>query len=472
MDNDDFDFLEDQEITDALKRYEKMLITRELSYFDVIELEHIIDFYIDEAKLNEALELVEFGMKQHPGSFALLSKKAGLLYYLGKTQETYELVEELLKVETKNPDLLFLKGSSLLVLGHGGSASMAFKEALENAFDNKDEFYFNIGMGYENTGNYSEAITYYLQAHNAYPDFDSVLFELAYCYEKIGEDYKAIEFYNKFLDLDTFSDTAWFNLGIIYNKLGLDKKAAEAYEYALVINEDFASAWFNLGNCYVVLRKYKKAIEALQKYLEFDESNDEMSCVIADCFIQLRKNTDAFNWYQTAITYNKKNHRAWFGSGLIMNIEKDYHAAYKYFRKATNIQEDNPDYWSFLGKVSLKLNLFGETVEAFEKVCQLTPNRITGWLKLSDIYHRSGQNYKAISVLEDALIHHPMNTVIQYRLAAYHLESMNEKVAVKHLKNALSSDFKRHTLLFESFPDAQNMESIRNLILKYKRINS
>lgn len=472
MDREPNNFQEDEDIFEVVQRYEEMLNTGENIYFDVFQLEHIIDNYIEDGKLYPALQVVDLGLKQHPSSINILSKKANILLNLGETATALSLVNNLLMIEETNPELFLLKGSSQLILGEEELAEKSFQEAIRYSFDDKLETFYSIGYAYEQSGNFQKAISYFFKVYLIDPAYEVVLFELAFCYEKIGEDYKCIQFYNKYLDLDAFSDTAWFNMGIVYNKLEKHRKAAEAYELSLAINEDFPNAWYNLGNTYIRWKKYGKAIPALQKYLESDEANDEIHCMVGDCLIQTKQYDLAFDSYQKALTYNKNNDRGWFGSGLIMKYKGDYHAAYNYLKKAAKLDENNSDYWFFIAKVSNKLNLYQDTTEAYEKVCELTPERLSSWLKYAEIVHQKGLIIQAITILDTALEHHPSNSMILYRLAAYHLESMNEKNAVKHLEKALSIDYNHHFYLFESYPEAQFNDSVKSLISRFKKINS
>jgi len=467
MNKEQYNFHEDEEIVEAIQRYEEMLKTGEMYYFDVFQIEHIIDNYIEEGKLYPALKVVDLGLIQHPASLNILIKKASILFNLGETNTALSLIENLLLIEDSNPELFLMKGSAHLALSDLLNAKKSFDKAVKFTFENREEIYFNIGYSYEQAGHFKKALSYFSKVHQLNGRFDAVLYEMAYCYEKVGDNYKSIEYYNKYIDIDTFSDTAWFNLGIVYNKIEKHRKAAEAYEYSLVINDDFPSAWFNLGNTYMLRRKFDKAIEAFVRFLKYEDSSDDICCMIGDCYIQTRNHSLAFEYYQKAISFNKQNDRAWFGSGLIMKINNDYHAAYKYLRKAVNIDEKNSDYWFFIAKICGKLNLFTETTEAYEKVCELAPGRLSSWLKYSELLHHKGMIIRAIHILETGLIYHPLNALLHYRLSAYYLESLNEKNAVKHLKKALLVDSSHHNYLFELYPEAQLNPSIIKTISKF-----
>ncbi len=467
MNKEQYNFHEEEEIDEIIQRYEEMLKSGETFYFDVFQIEMIIDSYIEEGNLYPALKVVETGLEQHPGSINILIKKASILLNLGETNSALSLINSLLLIEGTSPDLYLMKGTAHLVLGDLNEAKDNFAKTLKYSFGNNEENYYNIGYAYEQANHFKKALSYFLKAFALNEKNEMVLYEIAYCYEKTGDNYKSIEFYNKYLDIDSFSDNAWFNLGILYNKLEKHKKAIEAYEFAVAINDDFASAWFNLGNSYMLRKNFSKAIDAFTEFLRFDDSSDEICCIIGDCHINNRDHEKAFEFYQRAVTFNKKNDRAWFGSALAMKLINDYHAAYKYLKKAVNIDYDNSEYWLFMAKICRKLNLRSETETAYERVCELNPGKLTGWLKLSEHLHHNGMINKAISILETSLFYHPANAVLHYRLSAYYFESMNEKNAVKHLKKALLVDADKQNYLFDILPEARLNETIVKLIDKY-----
>lgn len=469
MNKEQYNFHEEEEIVEAIQRYEEMLKSGEMFYFDVFQIEHIIDSYIEEGKFYQALKVVELGLELHPSSTNILIKKAGILFNIGETTSALSLIDNLLLIEDSNPELFMMKGASYLILGDLSNAKVNFEKAIKFSFENIEDTYYSIGYSYEQAGQFKKALSYFVKAHELNRSNEAILYEMAYCYEKVGENYKSIEFYNKYLDIDVFSDTAWFNLGIVYNKIDKHLKAARSYEFSLVCNEDFPSALFNLGNSYLLCRKYEKAIEAFVQFLKFDEACDEICCLIGDCYIKLRNQDLAFEFYQKALTYNKLNDRAWYGSGLIMKLKCDYHAAYNYLKKAVNIDDKNSEYWYAIARVCVKLNLLSETIDAYEKVCENTPGRLSCWLKYSELLFDKGMIDRAITVLETGLIYHSHNVLILFRLTAYYLESMNEKNALKHLKKALSVDSNRLNYLFELYPEAMSNQSVLKLVSKFKK---
>ena len=91
--------------------------------------------------------------------------------------------------------------------------------------------YNNMGIAYDNKGNYDEAIACYKKAIKLNPDFVM----------------------------------AYGNLGIAYYSKGNYDKAIACYEKAIELNPDFADAYYNMGTAYQYSGKKDKANECFQK---------------------------------------------------------------------------------------------------------------------------------------------------------------------------------------------------------------
>lgn len=67
-DNEDLGF-------NPLIKYEQMLADQSNAYFDVEEMEEIIDHYMEQEQLDDALDACQFGLSQHPNEASLLILK-------------------------------------------------------------------------------------------------------------------------------------------------------------------------------------------------------------------------------------------------------------------------------------------------------------------------------------------------------------------------------------------------------------
>ena len=64
----------------SLSKFESMLKTNSVYFFDSIEFEEIIHYYIDSGKTSLAKKAIKLALKQHPKSVVLKLLKAELLF--------------------------------------------------------------------------------------------------------------------------------------------------------------------------------------------------------------------------------------------------------------------------------------------------------------------------------------------------------------------------------------------------------
>lgn len=450
-----------------MKRYEEMLKKGRQLYFDVFQLEHIIDNFLEEGKIFPAFQAVEMGLNQHPSSIALKTKKVGILINMGEINQALDLCNQLIKIEDTNHELHLLQGSCYLLLGEDAPAKTAFNNSVKFSIEDKPETIFNIGFAYEQNGNFEVAIEYLKEAVYLDPLNEEAIYELAYCLEKIDENEKSIKYYNQYLDIDAYSDSAWFNLGILYTKMEKYKESIEAYDYALAINDEFPNAWFNMGHSNVLLNNFEDAIEAFTQYLKIDPENDEVQCLIGECYFNLKNYSKAKYHLNKSIKINPLNSKALHSLGILSNVEDNSILAIKYIRKAVNIEEENSQYHITLASTATVLKYDNEAISSYETACELEPEELSYWLSFSQMLFQSGRVIKSLETLKLALTHHDNNPLIKYRLAAYLLESGKNKEAENYLKQALKTDYENHGFLYDSYPDAKQMSSVSNLIEKY-----
>jgi tetratricopeptide (TPR) repeat protein len=462
-------YREDREIDEAVHRYEEMLRKGATRYFDVFQIEQIVERYIDEGKIYPAFEAVDLGITQHPESIALKAKKVSILFNMGEIARALKMANDLLKIEKNNVELLLLKGSSLLMLEKQHEAEMAYSEALKcSDSDDRDETLFNIGYSYQQNNLFKKAIRYFNEVILDNPMHEAALYELAFCYEQIDQNEKSAEVYNKYIDIDTFSDSAWFNLGIVYTKLERIEESIEAYEYALTINEDFPNAWFNHAHSLMLLKKYEQAIESFNAYLKYDDQSDEVFTLIANCYTRLRNRDASILHYRQAVAVNEKNDRAWYGCALELFGAKKYRHAYNCILKAVKYSDVIFDYFLLYAKIAAKLKYYNIAIDAYEKTINLDNSKRSVYLSYAAFLFKAGMVVLAINTLERALETFSSDSLIMYRLAAYNLDAGDEKSAAFYLKKAMNSDSAKTIYLFKVYPEAMSFKSIARIINNYQ----
>jgi tetratricopeptide (TPR) repeat protein len=142
--------------------------------------------------------------------------------------------------------------------------------------------------------------------------------------------------------------------------------------------------------------------------------------------------------------------------------------AQTFIKKAISLEDDNADFWSMAAKIHAELNEEMEAIDSFEMATSLEPENIENWLSYSEMFYDFDDTDRAIEVLKTANKINKSNAFLNYRLTAYLLDKNEELEAVCHFEKALKIDYSKQNELFEFYPEASKIESIKKLISQYQ----
>ena len=350
MEEDKFGFSYEEDVKHAVQKFERMRKNNENYFFDVIEFETIIDYYIESNNALKAFEAATLATEQHPNSVSIQLRKARVLLDKGRAVEALGILKKLENIEPGNHEIYIAKGTALGMLGDIQGAKKMFDFSLTLDSEDVENILFSITSVLQNLNYYKYLIPYLSRLIEMEPEFKAHLYDLAYAYEKIEDFENSIKYYLEYLEEEPFSDSAWYNLGIIYNKLELYDKAMEAYDYALVINSQNTFALFNKGNILSNVERYADAIPVYHEYLENEPDSFEAMTYLAECYEKLNEITMARKYYQEAIELAPDFADPWFGLGIIALNTGNTDDSLIFFRKAVRLDDENPEIWYLLGK--------------------------------------------------------------------------------------------------------------------------
>jgi len=115
--------------------------------------------------------------------------------------------------------------------------------------------YNNIGIYYDQRGDYEKAIPYFQQAIAVEPDYDEALFNLGIAHAALKQTDQAIYYYQKALALRPTDPKILFNLGVSYMSKKLMGPAAIAFQEALRLDPKMTQARMFLDYARSQLRK-------------------------------------------------------------------------------------------------------------------------------------------------------------------------------------------------------------------------
>ena len=284
-------------------------------------------------------------------------------------------------LDYKKAEILNNLGISYNDMGDYGKAIECYKKALEigkNALGNNHLdialYYNNLGSSYYSIGDYKRAIEYHEKALeiNNHPDVTLSYNNLGTAYSRLGDYNKAIEYHKKALEIikNTFGDNhpdvavTYNNIGGSYYNIGDYNKAIEYQEKALEIlkntlgdnHPDVAVSYNGIGRTYYRLGYYKIANDCFEKALE------------------ILKNTLGDNHPNVAVSYNN--------IGAFFHALGDYRRAIVFFEKALEILkntlgDNHPNVavsYNNIGILYHALEDYNRAIEYQEKALEIRKN--------------------------------------------------------------------------------------------------
>ena len=452
MEEEKYGFSWEEEVKQAVQKFEKMTRNNESYFFDVIEFESIIDYYIESNNSAKAYEAASLATKQHPNSVSIQLRKARVLLDKGRAVETLKILKRLENIEPGNHEIYIAKGTAMGMLGDIQGARKMFDYALSLDSDDAANILFSIVSVLQNLNYYEQVIPYLRMLIEREPDFKSHLYDLAYAYEKTENFTSSIACYLKYLEEDPFSDSAWYNLGIIYNKLDETEKAIEAYDYALAVNSQNTFALFNKANILSNMERYGEAIPVYHEYLENEPDNFEAMNYLAECYEKTGDVLLAKKYYHDAIELAPEYAEPWFGLGVVELNTGNPDDSLIFFRKAVRLDDENPEYWYLMGKAHYVRNEIKDSMACFREALKLDPYYDEVWLDLGRIIRREDLASRAIVYLENAYKVTGDVPGINYLIASFYLMEGSHDKAYTHLSLAIEMDRELYKDFNEFFP--------------------
>ena len=131
----------------SLSKFESMLKTNKVFFFDSEEFEEIILHYMDTGKMNLAKKALKLGLEQHPKSTGLKLVQVETLIYEDKLEIAEKLLNDLYALEPNNEEIYIQKANIFSKRDQHAEAVETLKVALQFT-DEAAEIYSMIGMEY------------------------------------------------------------------------------------------------------------------------------------------------------------------------------------------------------------------------------------------------------------------------------------------------------------------------------------
>ena len=451
-----------------LLKFESMLKTNSVYFFDLAEFEEIIIHYLDAGKHALAKKAVNLGLEQHPTSVDLKFMQVELYIFDNELDKASDLLRKIEKIEPNNDEIFIQKGNISSKKGDHKLAIKFYNDALALTEDKSDIWSF-IGMEYLYLDDFDNARLQFAKCMEVdYEDYSS-LYNIVYCFDMNSQHEDAVIFLNNYLDTNPYCEVAWHQLGRQFFVLNRFEEALTAFDYAVLIDEFFIGGYIEKAKTLEELKRYQEAIDNYLVTLDLDDPTAYAYIRIGECYEKLEQFEEAIAYYKKAVHEDPLLDKGWM---LLTNLyfeQKSYQKASYYINKALKIEEHNVLYWMRYAEICLKLNLFEEAAIGFKNCLDLKTDDLEIYIALTDVLTFLGEFNDAIATLFKAQKIYKDFAEIEYRLTGLFFVLNKEQYAIEHLVNAMKIDFGYNTILKELFPSIVENKKIAKLISNYER---
>ena len=455
----------------SLTKFESMLKTNNVLFFDSNEFESIIQFYFENGRIARAKKAVKLGLEQHPSSITLKLFQVEIYVLEDKLPQAEKLLDALYVLEPSNEEIYIQKANILSKRNEHGKAIDTLKIALTltDSDDDHADLYALIGMEYLFMDQFENAKTYFIKCLDLDIEDYSALYNIIYCFEFLDLHEEAIDFLNRYLNKNPYCEVAWHQLGKQYFSLQDYKKALAAFDFAIISDDTFVGAYLEKGKVLEKMKKYEEAIENYNVTLALDEPTSFALLRIGNCYEKLGSDDLAAQYYFRTVHEDPLLDKGWISITRFYNKKKDYHKALYYINKAINIDGDNVKYWKLYAQINLRLNFIEEAERGYKKALDLGNYELDTWLERSDVLIALGEYEASALNLIQASEFYPETAEIEYRLAGIYFTLLENEKGQYHLKNGMLLNSEFSFIIEELFPLIAQHKMVVNIISNPKK---
>ena len=434
-----------------VSRFELMLKTNELQFFDATEFEEIGQYYIDIANLSMAKKAIEVGLGQHPESTELTLLLVEYYILTNSYEEARLLLDNLLTLEPFNEYAY----QHLAVIQSKTNQHQEAIESLKKGLSYssfKYEFHSLLAMEYLHIDEYFMAKEYFIKCLEAEVTDNHALYNIIYCFESLKDTDGAITYMNEFLNKDPYNEVAWHQLGRQYLAKKMYEQAITAFDFAIICDDSFIGAYLELGKALEHLGRYNEAINHFEITLTIDDPTAFALLRIGECHLKLGNEVLGVKFIKKAIHEDPLLDKGWLSlCGFYMRKEA-YAKVLHYVKKAVKIDNTQVRYWRFYAQANKALGFLEEANLAYERLVNLGNYEVQTWLDWAGVLLQLQDYTKGIEALRQGLEFHPENSSLNYMLAGFYMMEAKANEASFFLKNAYAINPNELDVLYETFP--------------------
>ncbi|ADV50013.1 Tetratricopeptide TPR_1 repeat-containing protein [Cellulophaga algicola DSM 14237] len=450
-----------------ITKFESMLKTDDVYFFDSEDFEDIIHHYLNNGKIALAKKAIKIGLQQHPAAAELKLLQIEVFVFENKLEEAEKMLDDLQQLDQHNEEIYIQRANIFSKKDDHLGAINLLEKALDLTDDGFD-IYSLLGMEYLFMDDFEMAKKSFMKCVEFDDEDYSSLYNVIYCFEFLEEYDGAILYLNKYLEDNPYSEVAWHQLGKQYFSKKMYKEALSAFDFAIISDDTFIGAYFEKGKVLEKLGLYNEAIENYETTIKIEDPTSHAYLRIGKCHEKLGNTELAKYYFYHTVHEDPLLDKGWLAITDFYYRLKNYEKAAYYINKATNIDGENPIYWKKSGKISAALHKYDEADFAFKQAIDFGNYELDTWLQWAYVVEKNKDFESAITILTQAKEFHPEDAEILFKLSGNYSLMGDLEMAKKYIAQALILNPKGLDNFQINFPNFCTTEWMQNILEQYK----
>ncbi len=454
----------DNQLPEVIQRYEEMLKTDSVYFFDSDEYVFISQYYLDNGQFSKAENALNMGLEQYPDNIPLQIVHSEILILKDKNEQALQILESARLIEPENPELLYQLASVFSKTGNHQEAIHILKSIPGSDDISYADITSMLGNEYLILEQYSEAAEFFIDTLEIDPEDSSALHNLVFCYEMTEEYERCEAFLQDFIDHNPYNKIAWYQLGRQYFHMQKYDKALQAFDYAVLIDEFFAGAYIEIAKIYKFKQLCHKALEYFLITEQISEPSLQLYLQIASCYDQLGNADKEIDYLIKAHHEDPTDEKPLLSLSNIYAKSGESRKHIQILDKLLNLDENNPDYWKKYADANYKIKFYPEAIIAYKKYLSFNKHALEIYMHLADSHLKLKQYNEAINILGKAEVFYHNRAEIYYRMAGLQFTVNNTPYGLAYFYRALKVNFGLISLFKEMFPQYYHSKVIQKAI--------
>jgi len=426
---------EDQETLTLVNAFEEALRQGKEPYFDVEDLELILDYYLDTGSFEQTKTALDVAQNIHPLAFTFKIKEVQLDIAMKDYTRAEAKLNHLEGLNMRSTELLIARATILMHRGATEKGLQLLDEALENAED-PIEVLQMIADTYLSQGDYPRAINTLVQwCRMEEEELDEgAIYQLAMCLDFTNEYDRAIAIFQSLTEREPYNPLLWYQLGAFYLRLDNESKALEMFQWTITADESFHAGHFEMGRIYERKEEYINALTA----------------------------------YKQSVNEDLPSGYVHFRIGMLEAELGSLNEALRQFDQAIALEPDMDDVHLERAMTFMELERYEEAIRDYKKVWLDEAYGSEDVLDFVECLIELDHLGQAIAILYDAVDRFP--EVLQFRLVlAGYLFASDDMVSAKAVLDDLHLNRDElRTLFAEYFPDLLEIPIVASILAELK----